>query len=51
VDLAREARDQLTQTGIAVRYHEFSMGHEISLDSLAIVRAFLYEVLGLEPVA
>jgi len=47
VDLAREARDRLARSGVATRYLEFPMGHEISLDSLAAVGAFLDEVLGL----
>ena len=41
VALARRARRVLEDAGLAPEYHEFDLAHEVSLESLAAVRAFL----------
>jgi phospholipase/carboxylesterase len=45
VTRARTARQTLEAAGLAPAYHEFEMGHEVSGESLAVVEAFLREVL------
>jgi len=42
---ARAARRALEAAGLAPVYHEFEMGHEVSGESLAVVAAFIHEVL------
>ena len=37
---ALETKAQLENQGLAVTYHEFDMGHEVSLDALKIARQF-----------
>lgn len=49
VHLAREARDLMHRAGLALQYQEFSMGHQISAESLEAVRNYLQTVLRPEP--
>ncbi|MEO0769955.1 MAG: esterase [Cyanobacteria bacterium J06649_4] len=37
---AKETKAQLEQQGLAVDYHEFDMGHEVSLDALRVASRF-----------
>ncbi len=41
VALSRRARRVLEDAGLVPEYHEFDLAHEVSLESLAAVRAFL----------
>jgi phospholipase/carboxylesterase len=43
---AVQARETLTSLGVALEYHEFNMGHEISLDMLEILRNFVVNKIG-----
>jgi phospholipase/carboxylesterase len=45
VTRGRAARATLEAAGLQPAYHEFPMGHEVSGESLAVVEAFLHEVL------
>jgi phospholipase/carboxylesterase len=40
IDKARDTKAELLQQGMSVEYHEFDMGHEISLEVLKIVGSF-----------
>ena len=46
IGIGRRARQILQGAGLAPDYREFSMAHEVSEDSLAVVAAFLRERLG-----
>jgi phospholipase/carboxylesterase len=50
IHLAHQARDLLTSAGLHVEYHEFPMDHQITSDSLAVVRRFVDDVLPAEAV-
>jgi phospholipase/carboxylesterase len=41
---ARRARRVLEQHGLSPQYHEFLMGHQVTEESVAVVRTFLREV-------
>lgn len=43
---AVQARETLTSLGVALEYHEFNMGHEISLDMLEALRNFVVNKIG-----
>ena len=45
VEEARAARQRLEAAGLRPEYHEFPMGHEVTPESLAAVRAFFRRVL------
>jgi len=45
VDWARAGRDRLQALGVDLTYREFPMGHSISMDSLALISAWLKEQL------
>jgi phospholipase/carboxylesterase len=45
VHRGRTARATLEAAGLRPEYHEFSMGHEVTRESLAVVAAFLHTVL------
>ncbi|MBE9189141.1 alpha/beta hydrolase [Gloeocapsopsis crepidinum LEGE 06123] len=38
---AISAREQLMQSGVAVQYHEFEMGHEIRPEAIPVIRNFV----------
>ncbi|PIG90688.1 alpha/beta hydrolase [Gloeocapsopsis sp. IPPAS B-1203] len=38
---AISAREQLMQSGVAVQYHEFEMGHEIRPEAIPVIRDFV----------
>jgi phospholipase/carboxylesterase len=42
---ARRTRHILEEHGLAPEYHEFPMGHQVTLESMAVVRAFLGRIL------
>jgi phospholipase/carboxylesterase len=46
VDWARASRDRLQRVGVDLTYHEFQMGHSVSMESLAVVSAWLAKQLG-----
>lgn len=46
IGLGREAQDYLTSAGARVDYHEYPMGHQVSLDELHDLRRWLQGVLG-----
>jgi len=46
VDGARASRDQLQKLGVDLDYHEFQMGHSVSLESLAVISTWLKKQLG-----
>jgi phospholipase/carboxylesterase len=46
IEWARASRDRLQGLGVELSYHEFQMGHNVSLDSLAVIAAWLTEHLG-----
>jgi len=48
VSAAQKARDSLVAMGIAVRYQEFNMGHEIRPEVLAVIRSFVLELMSQE---
>lgn len=45
LDLAQKARDQLLRLNAPLQYHEFDMGHEISLELLNLMQTFMGEVV------
>jgi len=42
---AQRARDSLNSLGIAVKYQEFDMGHEIKPEVLTLMRSFILDVM------
>src|SRR3989338_2321311 len=44
----REARDYLVRIGAEVEYHEYSMGHSVSEDSIAALGAWMHRHLDRE---
>jgi phospholipase/carboxylesterase len=46
VTRGQAARDQLTAMGYAVQWHEYPMQHEVCPDELALIGAWLQELLG-----
>jgi len=42
---AQRTRLVLEENGVAPEYHEFPMGHQVTAESMAVVRAFLLRVL------
>jgi len=44
IQLAQQARDALRALNAPLQYHEFEMGHEISLDVLILMQTFMGEV-------
>jgi phospholipase/carboxylesterase len=45
IDLGRRARDHLVDAGLSPQYVEFDMGHQITDESLAVVRQYIHRVL------
>lgn len=45
VELGRRARDSLVAAGLSPEYAEFEMGHQITEESLAVVRQYIHRVL------
>jgi phospholipase/carboxylesterase len=45
IDLGRRARDYLVAGGLAPEYVEFDMGHQITDESLTVVREYIHRVL------
>ena len=45
LEAAKRSLDSLTAAGARVRYQEFDMGHEISMEELELVRTFIKEVM------
>ncbi len=45
IDVGRRARDIIEKAGLKPEYHEFDMDHQITADSLAVVRSFVERVL------
>ncbi len=45
IEMGREARDYLASAGAAVEYHEYAMGHQVSLDEMHDLRRWLQGVL------
>jgi phospholipase/carboxylesterase len=41
VEWARASRDRLQELGVDLSYHEFQMGHSVSMESLAVIHAWL----------
>ena len=41
IQMAHQARDELTALGVAVDYHEFNMGHEIPTPVIALMQKFI----------
>ena len=41
----RESRDRLEQLGVDLEYHEFPMGHNVSIESLEVVNKWLEKYL------
>jgi phospholipase/carboxylesterase len=48
IEWGRASRDQLQKLGVDLTYHEFQMGHSVSMDSLAVISKWLKEQLGRE---
>ena len=46
IDWARASRDQLQKLGVDLDYHEFQMGHSVSMESLAVISTWLKKQLG-----
>lgn len=46
VEWGRASRDRLQQLGIDVTYHEFQMGHSVSMESLTAISIWLQQQLG-----
>jgi phospholipase/carboxylesterase len=42
---AQQTRQQLSQLGIPVQYHELNMGHEIQPDVLKLMQSFIEEIV------
>jgi len=45
VELGRSARALLEAAGVRPEYHEFEMGHQITSESLGVVRAYVEKAL------
>lgn len=45
VEWGRTSRDRLQQLGVDLAYHEFQMGHSVSMESLAVIRMWLQKQL------
>ena len=45
IELGRSARDLLVEAGLSPEYAEFEMGHQITPESLAVVREYVQRVL------
>ena len=45
VDWARRSRDTLRALGVALEYHEFNMGHQVTAESLDVISAWLEKQL------
>ncbi len=45
IDEAHSARDSLQALGIAVKYEEFDMGHELTREELELMRRFVVDIL------
>ena len=46
VEWGRASRDRLQELGVDLEYHEFQMGHNVSLESLEVIHAWLEKQLG-----
>ena len=46
VDWARASRDRLQKLGVNLNYHEFQMGHSVSMESLSVIAKWLKKQLG-----
>ncbi|HSL44594.1 MAG TPA: alpha/beta fold hydrolase [Anaerolineales bacterium] len=46
IEWGRASRDRLQGLGIDLTYHEFQMGHNVSMESLAVISAWLEKQLG-----
>jgi len=46
IEWGRASRDRLQELGIDLTYHEFPMGHQVSLESLESISAWLQQQLG-----
>jgi phospholipase/carboxylesterase len=46
VDWGRESRDRLQGLGVDLEYHEFPMGHNVSMESLEAINQWLEKQLG-----
>ena len=47
VEWDRTSRDQLQELGVELEYHEFQMGHNVSLESLKVIYEWLEKQLGI----
>jgi phospholipase/carboxylesterase len=45
VEWDRASRDRLLQLGVDLEYHEFPMGHNVSMESLEVIRQWLEKQL------
>jgi phospholipase/carboxylesterase len=45
IDLGRRARDILEKAGLQPEYHEFEMDHQITAESLAVVREYIQRIV------
>ncbi len=45
IDVGRRARDIIEKSGLRPEYHEFEMDHQITAESLAVVREFIERML------
>ena len=45
IERGRRVRDILRSAGLTPEYHEFPMGHQITAESLAVVREYIGRVL------
>jgi phospholipase/carboxylesterase len=45
---ARASRDRLQKLGVDLTYHEFPIGHQVSMESLAVISMWLEKQLGIE---
>jgi phospholipase/carboxylesterase len=48
IEWARASRDQLQKLGVDLTYHEFQIGHQVSMESLEVISAWLEQQLGRE---
>lgn len=46
VEWGRNSRDRLQELGVDLEYHEFPMGHNVSLESLAVIYKWMEKQLG-----
>ncbi len=46
IDWARASRDQLQKLGVNLTYYEFQMGHNVMMESLSVISAWLSKQLG-----